>query len=62
MKPYDLRSLPNAYLVRLYHRVWERMTRGDGYQPFGYDLVTLYAVHPEWMRVLDAIRWEAQRR
>ena len=28
-------EMSDQQLVRLYGRSWERMTRGDGYQPFG---------------------------
>jgi hypothetical protein len=49
-------------LVRLYRRAWERMTRGDGYQPFGYDHRTLWLTRPSWMRHIDAMRTEIRRR
>jgi hypothetical protein len=59
---YDLRTITTAGLVRLYRRAWERMTAGDGYQPYGYDRPTLAATVPGWLAVLDAIRAEASRR
>jgi hypothetical protein len=57
-----LSDLTIKQLSRLYERLWTRMTSGDGYQPFGYDATTLRAVHPSFMRHLDAIQSEAQRR
>lgn len=42
-------------LRRLFFRVWKRMNKGDGYQPFGYDRVTLWATKPEWMKTLVMI-------
>jgi len=59
---YDLRSLTTNQLLRLYHRAWERMTDGDGYQAFGYDAPTLWMTHPGWMCVLHCIRLEVCRR
>jgi hypothetical protein len=58
----NLAEMTDTQLVRLYVRFWERMTRGDGYQPFGYDSVTLWLTRPSWMRHIDAIRAEVYRR
>jgi hypothetical protein len=57
-----LAEMTDQQLVPLYLRLWERMTRGDGYQPFGYDSVTLRLTRPSWMRYIDAIRAEVYRR
>lgn len=57
-----LKSYSFKQLDRLYRRCWDRMTRHDGYQPFGYDSVTLWAVHPGWMTIITACRNEYQRR
>lgn len=57
-----LAQLSDANLYRVYQRLWDRMTHGDGYQPFGYDRPTLLLVHPTYMRELDSIRSEAVRR
>jgi hypothetical protein len=38
------------------------MTAADGYQPFGYDNSTMWATHPEWMEIREAIRTEGCRR
>ena len=59
---YDLRQLTMTQLERLYHRVWDRMTRYSGYQPFGHDRVTMLMVHPEEMAILDSIKLEGLRR
>lgn len=59
---YDLRSLTDTQLVRLHRRAWDRMTAGDGYQPFGYDAHTLWITSPGWMEVIAACKTEATRR
>jgi hypothetical protein len=38
--------------ARLYNRIHARMSRGDGYQPFGYDLVTLRLTRPAWAALI----------
>lgn len=38
--------------ARLYNRVMARMSQGDGYQPFGYDMVTLRMARPAWAAVI----------
>lgn len=40
---------------RLYRKAYERMSRGDGYQPYGYDWPTLRLVKPGWYRTLRLI-------
>ncbi len=50
-----LEDFTNKQLQRLFNRVWSRMIEGDGYQPFGYDRVTLWATKPEWMTILVSI-------
>lgn len=42
---------------RIWQRVWNRMTRGDGYQPWGYDRPTLGITKPNWLRILDAFQF-----
>jgi hypothetical protein len=46
MQPY-LDALTAAQLERFICRLWERMTAGAGYQPFGFDYPTLCAIHPQ---------------
>lgn len=41
--------------ARLYNKAFARMTRGDGYQPFGYDVVTLRMTRPAWLETLQSI-------
>jgi hypothetical protein len=55
-------DLTNAQLSRLYLRCWERMTRGDGYQRYGYDWPTLHLTRPSWMRHIEPMRAEITRR
>lgn len=42
-------------LERLYRKAWDRMTEGNGYQPWGYDAVTIRLTSPGWYRTLKAI-------
>ena len=56
------KELTNSQLKRLYIRVWHRMTKEDGYQPFGYDSVTLWATKPGFMQILANIESEAKER
>lgn len=41
---------------RAYRRLWDRITRGDGYQPFGYDAPTLRMTHPGYFPARDRLR------
>lgn len=41
--------------ARLYNKAFNRMTRGDGYQPFGYDAPTLRLTRPAWFATLRSI-------
>ncbi len=50
MQPY-LDGLSDHQLRRFIYRVWERLTAGAGYQPFGFDYPTLNAIHPHLTRV-----------
>ena len=58
----DLRQLTATQIVRLWDTTWKRMTKGDGYQPFGYDWITLKITHPGFYDILMACRWEMLRR
>ena len=62
LKTYDLRQLTTAALARLNRRAWDRMTAGDGYQPYGYDRPTLAITRPGWLALIEAIRAEYWRR
>ena len=39
-------------IYRWYQDLWSRMTEGDGYQMFGYDLVTLKLTKPGYVRAM----------
>ena len=41
---------------RWYRRLFERLTRGDGYQPFGYDLRTMEINHPGFTATRERLR------
>jgi hypothetical protein len=56
-----LMTYTRKQLERLYIRVWDKMTRYDGYQPFGYDAPTLWATHPEYMNIIQTIKAVAKR-
>lgn len=51
-----LADLTTTQLERLYDKAYRRMSAGDGYQPFGYDWVTLRITKPGWYRVLRDIQ------
>lgn len=57
-----LSTMTDWQLIRLNNHVWDRMTRYNGYQPFGYDAVTLWLTKPGWMRHLEAIHAELRKR
>ena len=44
--------MTQAQYDRLRRNVWERMTWGDGYQPWGYDWPTLRLTKPGWVGAL----------
>lgn len=50
-----LRSMTLEQLTRLYAEAYSRMTRGDGYQPFGYDRRTMAITKPGWLQTLNMI-------
>ena len=50
-----LNSLTNTQLERLYNRIYERYTRGNGYQPWGYDWPTLRVLCPHFYAVMRYI-------
>jgi hypothetical protein len=54
--PDYLKTLDYNQLHRFHCRVWERMTRNDGYQPYGYDWPTVRASYPGWYVILKAVR------
>lgn len=61
-KFFDLRPLTSVQIVRLYTQAYNRMKRGAGYQPFGFDWTTLHLTHPEIYDILQSCRLEILRR
>jgi hypothetical protein len=59
--PFDLSAFSAQQLWRLKCNLWERMTRDDGYQPFGYDSSTLWAVHPGFMQAIASVNLHGLR-
>lgn len=57
-----LSEMTEAQLRRTWRRAWVRMTRYDGYQPFGYDWPTLRADRPAWARTMHDIAAEIDAR
>lgn len=55
-------DMNDRQLLRLERKCWERMTAGDGYQPFGYDERTLRIAKPRWLDTLTTIRDELRKR
>lgn len=47
-----LKTMSKTQLERLYKRIMERIDRIYGYQPFGYDWITLRMCTPEWADAL----------
>jgi hypothetical protein len=43
-------------IERAYRKLWEHMTAGDGYQPYGYDLHTLAMTHPGFVPARNLLR------
>jgi len=43
-------------IARAYRKLWERITQGDGYQPFGYDAPTLAITHPGFFPARERLR------
>jgi hypothetical protein len=43
-------------------RIWKKIQEGDGYQPFGYDMVTLKITKPELAEALQDVYAEHIRR
>jgi len=43
-------------IYRWYQDLWRRMTEGDGYQPWGYDMVTLKITKPGYVRAMYRLK------
>lgn len=51
----NLSHLTLTQLERLYRNAYTRMSAGDGYQPYGYDWITLRLTRPGWHATLKSI-------
>lgn len=57
-----LELMTNTQLINMQHKVWKKMTGGDGYQPFGYDSRTMNICHPVDYPVYQEITEELKKR
>jgi len=63
MYSWDLRSLTNTQLVRLYRKIYERIERAFvGGMQYGVDMPTLRAVMPGMAVLVVRLRREGQSR
>jgi hypothetical protein len=63
MKVHEyIRSLSDDQLIRFHFQVWRRITNGMGYQPYGFDWPTLYAIFPHLTMTLRQIIQERSAR
>jgi len=44
--------MTKTQVYRWYCDLWRRMTEGDGYQPWGYDMVTLKITCPGYVKAM----------
>jgi hypothetical protein len=53
--------MTKTQVYRWYRKLWDHITRGDGYQPFGYDERTMRIVHPGFFPARQRLRelWNA---
>lgn len=51
-------GMTKKQVERAYVKLWDKMTDGDGYQPFGYDLRTLKSRHPGFVEARDRLVFE----
>jgi len=42
-------------IFRAYCKLWAKVTEGDGYQPWGYDVVTMRMIHPGFFPARDRL-------
>lgn len=50
-----VRTLTPKQSARLYTKAFAHMSRYDGYQPYGYDWVTMRMTRPAWYETLKSI-------
>lgn len=51
-----MKKITKKQIFARYVKLWKKTTRHDGYQPFGYDLPTMWAVHPAFMRAREKLK------
>ncbi len=60
-----MREPSTTQLERRYARLYDKVTRGSGYQPFGYDRRTIEIYHPgftaAWRRLRQLWKDAAER-
>ena len=42
-------------ILRAYRTLWRKVTEGDGYQPWGYDVPTMRITHPGFFPAKDRL-------
>ena len=57
-----LRGLKTTQLERFGRRIWGKMTKGMGYQPFGFDAPTLSALFPSHFHTYRLVVQELRSR
>lgn len=57
-----LESCNLIQLERLYRKAYHKMTERDGYQPFGYDWITLKITRPGWYSLLRHLLFYIKKR
>ena len=51
-------GMTKKQVERAYSKLWDKITEGDGYQPFGYDARTLRSTHPGFFEARDRLVFE----
>ena len=51
-------GMTRKQVERAYGKLWDKMTEGDGYQPFGHDIRTLNMTHPGFVEARDRLVFE----
>jgi hypothetical protein len=57
-----MQTLNNTQLERIYRKLWDRVRYGQGYQPFGFDMATLWVTRPQLAQSIADVLAEAKRR
>lgn len=43
-------------IYRAYRKLFAKVTEGDGYQPFGYDVPTMKIIHPSFFPAVERLQ------